>query len=156
MRLSRNLPESCCKKGLIEIFNSKTEIVEMGKFGTTAVIATNLITSDKVGDPIKAWAKAALAVFPDSESSRQKGCPKNAYLGLCEDGLVRGVMRGNYTSSNKNKGYALEALHLLKSDSALVNNHALLWKKVMKGVEKKENNQMDVVISLFQEGYLEM
>jgi len=37
---------------------------------------------------------------------------------------------------------------------SIVNDHRMLWKKVMKGAEKVENNQMDVVTSLFQRGYL--
>ena len=128
----------------------------MGKFGTTAVIATNLITSKRESDPRDAWVKAALTVFPESESSRKKGCPKGAYLGLCEDGFVIGVKQGTYTRSIKNKRYAIKALNLIKSDSSLVNDHELLWRKVLKGVEKKENNQMDVVTSLYQEGLLRM
>ena len=61
----------------------------MGKYGKTAVIAVNLLRENKTSDPIKAWELASYQVFPDSESSRSKSCPKNAFLGLCEDGQIR-------------------------------------------------------------------
>lgn len=126
----------------------------MGKYGNAAIKATKLMRSGRGVDPQEAWNIAVTEVFPTQMASRKKGCPRGAYLGLCEEGLVHGVKPGHYTTSKKNKGYALEALKTLTENPSIVNDHRLLWKKVMKGAEKVENNQMDVVTSLFQRGYL--
>ena len=48
--------------------------------------AYKVFKSKKNSDPAQAWKSAADQVFPDSDSSRSKGCPKSAFLGLCEDG----------------------------------------------------------------------
>jgi len=106
----------------------------MGKYGNAAIKATKLMRSGRGVDPQEAWNIAVTEVFPTQMASRKKGCPRGAYLGL--------------------KGYALEALKALMENPSIVNDHRMLWKKVMKGAEKVENNQMDVVTSLFQRGYL--
>ena len=41
-------------------------------------------------------------VFMDSKSSQEKGCPKSAFLGLCEEGFIKEISKGKYTSSVKN------------------------------------------------------
>lgn len=47
-----------------------------------------------IGDnPTEAW-KIAVKDF-DSESAKVKSCPKNAFLGLCEAGLVKGIQPGS-------------------------------------------------------------
>jgi len=119
----------------------------MGKYGQVAKIATTLLISNQVNDPIKAWDIATAQVFPDSISSRSKGCPKNSFLGLCEDGFVVGVKKGSYTRSKKNKNYAIKAITLLH------NNHTLsekeLWQLVIDEPNKQHNYQMDVVKTLW-------
>lgn len=44
-----------------------------------------------------------MVIFGESTSQR-KGCPKGVYLGLCEEGLVKGIPKGKYTKSKKIKG----------------------------------------------------
>lgn len=39
------------------------------------------------------YEKAVEEVFPNSKSSQEKSCPKNAFLGLCEEGLVKGITK---------------------------------------------------------------
>jgi hypothetical protein len=46
-------------------------------------------------------------------SAQKKGCPRGAFLGLCEEGLVKGIPAGNYTTSKDNKAYAVRAAELL-------------------------------------------
>ncbi|ARV16641.1 DUF6979 family protein [Polaribacter sp. SA4-12] len=62
---------------------------------------------------IEIWSRSAKEVFPNSKSSQEKSCPKGTFLGLCEDGLVKGIPKGNYTKSVKNKEYALKAIEIL-------------------------------------------
>ena len=85
----------------------------MGQFGRAAVRAVKLITEREVESPRKAWASATAEIDYD------KGCPKDAFLGLCEAGLVKGVPKGNYTRSRKNKEYAIKAVRILEGYPAL-------------------------------------
>jgi hypothetical protein len=126
----------------------------MRKYGRAAVLATKLITEGFARDPLEAWRKATVEIFPDSPSSQEKGCPKGAYLGLCEEGLVQGVRPGEYTTSKENKGYALKAVELLGMNPSLAKDEDLLWSKVLQGENKTPNSQMDVVISLWTLGLI--
>lgn len=126
----------------------------MGKYGDAAVQATEMLHSDASMDPREAWDLATAKVFPTQLASRSKGCPKGAFLGLCEDGVVRGVAPGSYTRSRLNKSYALEAVLLLKANRALADDYDALWRAVMRGTKKVENEQMDVVLSLWERGLI--
>lgn len=126
----------------------------MDQFGETAIRAVELFNSGKVNTPEEAWEEAANNVIA-SRSVRSKGCPKNAFLALCSEGKVRGIPAGNYTRSEKNRRYALEALKIL-SNYPEYNNRLGLWKRVLhtlgESEEKKHNGQMDVVIALWSTG----
>jgi Family of unknown function (DUF6979) len=125
----------------------------MAKYGRAAVLAHELVVQD-ARTPEYAWTLAMAAIFPDSPSSQQKGCPKTTFLGLCEEGLVRGIDPGKYTTSVDNKSYAIKAMQLLQLDPSLATNEDLLWSKVMNGAEKTPNSQMDVVTTLWQHGLI--
>lgn len=93
-------------------------------------------------------------VFPNSQSSQEKGCPKGTFLGICGSGKVFGIPGGEYTRSEKNKLYGLKALEILRASPTLAEDELALWKRVMAGEEKAPNSQMDVVISLWKAGLL--
>lgn len=126
----------------------------MGKYGDAAVMATKLCRERKALSPNSAWEMAVEKVFPSSESSRVKGCPRGAYLGLCESGAVSGIPDGGYCRSEKNKKYALKALALLRQEPKLSQNAETLWHRVMEGEQKVSNHQMDVVISIWNAGFI--
>lgn len=75
----------------------------MLEYGDVAVGATDLARAGGIQPP-EAWEEATRTVFPHSVSLQDKGCPRGAYLGLCEDGLVLGIPSGTYTRSRDNKG----------------------------------------------------
>jgi len=129
----------------------------MNQFGETAIRAVELFTLRKINTPEEAWREAANKVIA-SRKSRDKGCPKNAFLALCSEGKVRGIPVGNYTSSKKNASYALEALKILLNNPEYASNWSSLWKRVLHTLkefgEKKHNGQMDVVIALWTEGFI--
>src|SRR5687768_14654401 len=104
-----------------------------GKYGRAAVLAVKLSCDGRAASPQEAWGQAVAEVFPDSSSSRAKGCPKGAFLGLCSEGLIRGIGTGEYTASRDNRSYAFRAIRLLEVNPALGENKALLWSKVMAG-----------------------
>jgi hypothetical protein len=132
----------------------------MNKYADVAIRATRLVTSGTCCSPQEAWLVAARLVFPTSVSSQAKGCPKGAYLGLCEEGLVRGIPRGVYTRSHENKQYAVDAVRLLLQDSTLADSGmddggaANLWRRVMRGRDKHSNGQMEVVLGLWAHGLI--
>lgn len=126
----------------------------MRKYGKAAVEAANLVRTGRDMSPVGAWRIAVERVFPDSPASRDKGCPKGTFLGLCEEGLVAGVAPGHYTSSQKNKSYGLKAVVLLRQNPRLADDETVLWRAVMAGEQKVPNSQMDVVITLWRHGLI--
>jgi ATP dependent DNA ligase C terminal region len=36
-------------------------------------------------------------LYPTSPTARRKSCPRGAFLGLCEEGLVKGILPGRYS-----------------------------------------------------------
>ncbi|MEK5398431.1 DUF6979 family protein [Paenibacillus sp. FSL K6-2859] len=127
----------------------------MNKYGVVAIKAVELMNGELL-EPPNAWNKAASDMFSEGTSSQRKGCPRNTFLDLCEEGLVRGVPKGNYTyrSDSLNKAYAVEAVELLRGNPLLANDKNGSWKEVMKGVKKSHNSQMDVVLALWEKGLI--
>ena len=123
----------------------------MSKYGETAILAVELVESGEAADPDDGWERAARQIFPASQSLRDKGCPKGAFIGLCREGLVKGVDAGTYGRPSKNGKYAQDAARVLSENRFLCSQPNLLWKKVA-GPSKTENHQMDVVIALWQAG----
>lgn len=127
----------------------------MSKYGKVARLAAGY--ARKGGRPAQAWRKAAAYVFPQQRASREKSCPRCAFLGLAQDGLIVGVPAGQYTRSKDNKRYATKAVRLLENKPSLCNDPSELWHHVMsdeKG-DKLHNDQMDVVVALWTSGDIE-
>ena len=124
----------------------------MSKYGTIAVCAAKKVREGNGLCPISAWKTSAEEIFPEQTASREKSCPRNAFLGLAEEGLICGIPPGRYTRSIDNKGYALEAVKLLQTSPDLSDNSTQLWECVMQGQIKQRNGQMDVAIALWKNG----
>ncbi len=125
----------------------------MNKYGLTAIEAIQIIEAGYCCDPKVAWDKAAEDLFGKHSSGKQKLSPRCAFLGLCEEGMVRGIAPSDYCNSVKNKDYALRAVALLKKDPALATKKNDLWQKAA-GLSKVHNNQMDVVLALWEHGLI--
>jgi len=123
----------------------------MNSYGKAALEAVRLFTNGIAKNPRDAWEKATAQIFGKGTSSQKKPCPRNAFLGLCEDGLVKDIPSGQYTRSQKNKKYALNAVKTLKQNPELSRDKHSLWNAVLAGKQKTHNNQMDVVIALWNE-----
>jgi hypothetical protein len=121
----------------------------MGKYGEAAIVATQLIISNRENNPIDAWKIAMAKIYPESESSRKKGCPRNTFLGICEEGFINGIQAGNYTRSRKNKNYAIKALSILSTSNNSTLDAQKLWELVIEGQPKRHNSQMDIVLTLW-------
>ena len=133
-----------------------------GNYGKVAIGATRHI-QEAGGEPEDAWYKIAKEIFKEKTDSIEKGCPRNAYLGLCEDGLIVGVPKGNCIKGRKgkklNKSRAVHAVRMLYNNSSLENDTPRkLWSKLMKDRKedpyKHHDGQMDVVLALWHEGMI--
>lgn len=129
-------------------------------YGRIAIKAVKLFVNKKSKSPLEAWKEAAIEKTT-SQSSQKKSCPKNAFLGLCEVGKIKKISGESDTATTPavNKNYAIKAVEILRNDSTLCTKETELWKKVMKELGKKtsksQNNQMDVVIALWDKGLIE-
>ena len=126
----------------------------MNKYGQSAINAVDLMETKQANTPKIAWEMATINIFGIGTSSQSKGCPRNAFLALCETGKVKGIQSGVFTSSKKNKSYAIKALDLLVINPSLSNDLRHLWSKVQNGIDKKHNSQMDVVVALWSKGLI--
>jgi hypothetical protein len=122
------------------------------RYGEAALIAARQGGSGPA-DPGARWEKALLQLYPTSPTSRKKGGPRGAFLGLCEEGLVKGIPAGNYTASKENKAYAVHAAALLAKGTQSWSTTAL-WNAVTSDPEKKHSSQMDVVLALWKNGLI--
>lgn len=129
----------------------------MGKYGKVARRATELLR-DGHGNAEDAWREVAEEIFAGAPASQCKTCPREAFLGLCQAGLLAGVpsSRCGRTTSGRNRRYATVAVELLRADPGLANeNKVELWKRVLQmsqeDLNKKPNAQMDVVLTLWAE-----
>lgn len=132
----------------------------MNKYGLTAVRAVELLRAG-LSEPESAWKQAAKQMFPESESSRAKACPKTTFLGLCSAGLIEGVPRASEISGDDglNANYARDAVELLRSEPNWAMEKAGdVWKEVMRRLgnapTKRANGQMDVVLALWAAGMI--
>ncbi len=127
----------------------------MGKYGNAALRATKLVQAGTFSSPREAWETAVHKEFPGRHAAQEKGSPRGSYLGICEAGLIVGVDPGSFTNSKDNKGYALEALRLLKMEPALALEKVVLWNRVTQGRKRVDNAQMDVVLTLWENGCID-
>lgn len=130
-----------------------------GQFGKAAIEATRIFP--QTGSPGSAW-EMAIRKFTDSIHSREKGCPRSTFLGLCEKGLVKGVDEapaGTYTSSPDNAPRAARAVRLLRKNPGWASKTPVqLWAEVMNdmGIDSPPgyDSQMHVVLTLWHAGMI--
>jgi len=98
------------------------------------------------------WEKTMMEFFPTQEASRKKGCPKNAFLGLCEDGYIIDIPKGDYgvKKGSLNKGYATKAANLALKG---LTNEKELW-AIVASADKRPNSQMSIVLALLNANML--
>ncbi|MBL0669823.1 hypothetical protein JD504_03490 [Aeromonas hydrophila] len=123
-------------------------------YGLVAINATQLC-KDEALTPCKAWELAAKKQF-SNVSAQIKSSPKSAFLGLCSEGLIRGIHKGRYSRSVRNRDYAVKAVRILQNERDVLPSSTALWNKVMATTEIKvlPNSQMDVVLALWGAGLI--
>lgn len=128
----------------------KNRTTGVNPYGVAAVEATALARDVS---PAIGWQRAVERTFPNSKSQQVKSCPRGAFLGLCEAGLIKGIPSGSYTRSQLNKQYAVRGVTLLRQRPELVDDALVLWRDIV-GIEKAHNGQMDVVLGLWTAGLI--
>lgn len=125
-------------------------------YGNAAVTAAKMCESGKLA-PRDAWV-LAVKDAGGSSSSQEKSCPKSAFLGLCGRGLVRGVIKGNYSRSVLNSCYAVTAVQILRKLDGQRLDRNVLWDAVMAktGKQIQHNYQMDVVLALWDKQLIDL
>ena len=118
------------------------------KYGECSIKAVYFITH-KGYSPIDAWEATTIHAFGKGSSSQKKVCPRGAFLGLCSNGDIKGVPGGDYTKSILNKEYAIRTARFLRSNPKLASSPVLLWRRVIGSKKKQHNNQLDVVLALW-------
>jgi hypothetical protein len=119
----------------------------MNKYGEVTVQAGNLLAKNPGLAPREAWDRAGAVVFPNSPSSRQKGCPKAAFLTLCELGAFAAPPGVRYTSSESNRTYVIRAAAVLRFRPELRNDLLTLWEIATEGSGIQHNSQLDVLMA---------
>jgi hypothetical protein len=104
-------------------------------------------------NPVARWKSAMERLYPTSPPARKKPCPRGAFLGLCEEGLVKGIPPGRYTASKENKAYAVKAAALL-TEGTRQWSIGELWQAATNDPEKTHKSQMDVVLALWKNGLI--
>jgi len=89
------------------------------RYGEAALMATREGPAAGIS-PSARWESAMQRLYPSSPTARRKSCPRGAFLGLCEEGLVKGIPAGHYTASQEKKAYAVSAAALLAEGTSVV------------------------------------
>lgn len=118
------------------------------RYGEAALVAARMETYGKAITPMERWNQAVKQLYPTSPSAQRKGGPRNAFLTLCEAGLVKGIPAGQYAAANKNKPYASRAVSLLVAGTH--TTVSALWAEVLDGDDVPHSSQMDVVLALWK------
>lgn len=120
------------------------------KYGLAAI--RTLKNHNKDNSLRDTWSSVTSKLF-DSESSQNKGCPRSTFLGLCEEGFIKGVPKSDYNSNSTiNKDHGIEAVLFLKENITENISPKELWNKF--NTRKSHNSQMDVVLALWYENLI--
>lgn len=120
----------------------------MTKYTDAAVLTVKRCQGEVVPDIRGEWQKALKEL-----SAYDEGCPKCAFIGLCEDGFVKDIRKGSYglRKGTKNKNYAIEAAKLILSGHE--PDVKAIWQHVT-GKDIKHHDQVSIVIALHENGLL--
>ncbi|WP_049853951.1 DUF6979 family protein [Dickeya fangzhongdai] len=125
-------------------------------YGEAAVaVAKNHIDGQ---NPRESWERE-IALLTDLKSVKEKGCPRTAFLGLCEAGYISGISPNKYlTRGEKNKNYAIAGAEIVLAHVEKIYQPEDLWLMIKKSIParpNKYNQQMHVVLALKTAGFLQ-
>ena len=123
------------------------------RYGEAALQAVRMELYGKALTPVERWQDAVQKLYP-TPAGQKKSAPRQAFVGLCEAGLVKGVTPGGdappTSSGNRNKDYAVEAVRLLRAGTHKTVTQ--LWAAIAD--DDEHSSQMDVVLALWKNGLI--
>ena len=126
----------------------------MGMYGRAAITAARMLEQGTPSNPEAAWTRA-IRRETKSYDSRRKTCPREAFLGICAAGLIPGCEARPSLFRSSNGDYAVRMLEAIRADPQVLTDRKRLWRSAVGSAKKKENGQIDVVVSLWREGIIE-
>jgi len=126
----------------------------MGMYGRAAITAARMLEKATPSIPEAAW-KRAISLETKSSESRRKSCPREAFLELCTAGVIPGCEGRRSLLRGSNGEYAVRMLEAIRADERLLSDREGLWRTAVRTAKKKENGQIDVVVSLWREGLIQ-
>lgn len=127
----------------------------MPVYGEVALRAWSLASAGGTSPPA-AWKQALEERFTEPkqlQNAIRHTCPKGAFLGLCQHGLVKGVKKGWYTNSTSSSSFALMTVALLREAPSLAHDKPALKARVFGG--RTPNGEVDVVLALWENGIVQ-
>ena len=132
----------------------------MTKIGRVAVRAQILASGGL--HPVEAWIGSLDEFYVGAQllNQLQHTCPKWAFAGLCDRGVVRGVSAGSCGEAvgKRSAQFALDALEMARRDSALVTDKRELKHRVFgrPGSDdyRRPNGEVEVLLGLWEAGSL--
>lgn len=122
----------------------------MSKYAEAALMVVTDCAGRNNPDIRSAWSNAINLL-----NAYDEGCPKAAFIGLCSEGMVKGIPANCYglKRGTKNKRYAVDAAKLLLSGHDM--DIKSIWEKV---TDKKiaHHGQINIVISLYKAELLQI
>ena len=122
------------------------------RYGEAALMAVRMELYGKALTPAERWQDAVQKLYPNAFPAQKKKAPREAFLGLCEAGLVKGIAAGNLAAGNRNKDYAVAAVALLRAGTHKTVSQ--LWSAVTEGEDTEHVSQMDIVLALWKNGLI--
>lgn len=124
-------------------------------YAKIAVDAAKLAQKEQIS-PADAWEK-----IRKETKLQNKECPKHTFLGLCQEGHIKNIKKGDYTKSKKNLNYAVIGIGLIKTNHEIYDKNAnskVLWKDILNKCNKQisPNQQADVILALWKEDLLNL
>ncbi|MEQ4511943.1 MAG: hypothetical protein ABN480_15250 [Dickeya sp.] len=121
-------------------------------------IAVSVVEKYKPGQDIRQCWECEFVGVTDKESSIKKSCPLSAFLGLCEAGYIKGIPKGKYTKSYKNKKYAVVAADIVLAGDNVNHDPDMLWQKLKEYIPDRcdtPNSQVNIVLALKEASFLQ-
>lgn len=125
----------------------------MDKYSKSALNVVRYVQENRTESPVEAWFIATGEQFGEGSWGQKKGCPRTAFLGICEEGLIKGIKAGRYNhkQDSLNKQYAINTINLLKQDPTYINkDNKEIWAIVTQGKKIKSNYQVEIVKALWE------
>lgn len=128
---------------------------KINTYGKVAVLTYNKIKNQNITleekDITNLW-KETCRELELTESTTNKGCPKNAFIGVLRLLPLNINWKDKEIKKESNICYSQKAIEILKNNKNKEYSNKELWKEVLKELNiesKKHNGQMDVVLALW-------